>query len=779
MRHKYGFFRESGTEFVITDPATPRAFDNFLWNDSIFSNVHQTGVGYCDYQIGENEAVQLLTGIGRICDFDVFGRDHLMSRLIYVRDNETGEFWNVNWEPVQKPYDAFECVHGLGYTILSTSVNGIAVSFRIFVPKGKDPVELWTLKVSNTSDKPRDLSIFAYNQFQFKYKWGFDSYGDMIFRGVWFNKELNAAVACKHPHTKPHDYLTGFLTADELIAAYDGSRNAFVGIYNTLERPQAVVNGACTNTPGSSDATIGAVQFNVKLPAGEAKEINIILGATDEEKNIEYFRSKYFGMFDKYFQELKEDKQALMARNKVNTPDEHLNRMINYWIKQGNLYGAKWCRWGWNGYRDIVQHGLGIASVLPARTREILLEALRYQYGSGLALRGWNPIDEKPYSDSALWLVFTLSAYIKETGDFELLNEVVPYYDEGCGTVLEHIDQALNFLETNKGAHDLCLIKFGDWNDSLTAVGREGRGESVWLSQAYAEAMLLMADLFDHLKDEEKKQDYLMRYDRIKEAINKHAWNGDWYIRCFDDNGRPIGSKENEQGQIFLEAQAWALISGIADSEQISKIMETCDTKLLTELGYALLAPTFTKRDDNIGRISCLEPGVCENGTIYSHVNAWLILGLLKNRRPVKAFETLKKIMPGYMEGQSELKNNCPPYMFANCYYGKDHRNNSMQMEFLWITGSLPWYYHLLLNDFIGARAEYDGLRIDPCIPPEWEQCEIERHYRDAVYHIVIKNPDRKGFGEVQLKVDGKDFNGNIVPAFSDNQIHHIEAVIK
>ena len=193
MEYNYGHFNEDGTEFVITDPRTPRAFDNFIWNEAVFSNVQHTGVGYCDYQVGTNEAVQLLTGGGRICDFDVYGRDHLMSRLIYIRDNETGEFWNVNWEPVQKPYDKFECVHGLGYTILNTSVNGINAGFRIFVPMGKDPVELWTLKVADTSGKKRNLSIFVYNQFQIKYKWGFDSYGDMIYRGAWFNREMNHA----------------------------------------------------------------------------------------------------------------------------------------------------------------------------------------------------------------------------------------------------------------------------------------------------------------------------------------------------------------------------------------------------------------------------------------------------------------------------------------------------------------------------------------------------------------------------------------------------------
>lgn len=779
MEYNYGHFNEDGTEFVITDPMTPRAFDNFIWNEAVFSNVQHTGVGYCDYQVGTNEAVQLLTGVGRICDFDVYGRDHLMSRLIYIRDNETGEFWNVNWEPVQKPYDRFECVHGLGYTILNTNVNGINAGFRIFVPMGKDPVELWTLKVADISGKKRNLSIFVYNQFQIKYKWGFDSYGDMIYRGAWFNREMNAAVACKHPHKKPHDYLTGFITADEAIAAFDGSKNAFAGLYNTLDKPSAVVNGACTDTQGSSDATTGAIQFNLELAASGEKEISMILGATDDEKNIAGFRTKYFGEFELYFQELKKDKQAMISRNRVKTPDVHLSRMMNGWIRQGTLYGADWCRWGWKGYRDIVQHGLGVASFAPRRTREILLEALKYQYKSGLALRGWDPIDEKPYSDSALWLVFTLTAYLKETGDFGLLDEKISYYDTGTGTVLQHIERALDFLENNKGVHGLCLIKFGDWNDSLTTVGKDGRGESVWLSEAYAEAMLHMADLSGFLEDDGKKRDYLLRYDRMKEAINNHAWDGGWYVRCFDDNGRPVGSKENEQGKIFLEAQTWALISGIADPQRASEVIAACDEQLRTELGYALLAPTFTRRDDNVGRISCLEPGVCENGTVYSHANAWMILGLLRNRRPDKAFETLRRIMPGYVRGEDDPKNNCPPYMFANCYYGADHRNNKMQMEFTWITGSLAWYNHLLLNYLLGARAEYEGLRIDPCIPPEWEQCEVERYYRGTVYHITIKNPDHKGYGRIGLTVDGKAADGNLVTDFSDGGIHRVEAVIR
>jgi cellobiose phosphorylase len=451
--HKFGHFNSDGTEFVVTDPNTPRAFDNFLWNDAIFSNVQQTGVGYADYQVGDKEAIQLMTGVGRICDFDVFGRDHLMSRLIYIRDNETGEYWNVNWEPVGRKPESYTCTHGLGYSTIASTTDSIANSFRIFVPTGSDPVELWTLDTKNNSSRKRKLSVFVYTQFQFKFKWGFDSYGDMIFRSSVFSKDLNSIVAKKNPHRRPHDFLTGFLTADVPVAGFDGTRNAFVGLYNTLQNPQAVINGKCTNTPGSCDATIGALQFDLELNPGESKQINLILGATNSEAGVAAFRDKYFGQFESHLQALKKNKAAMIARNQVQTPDEHFNRTANAWVKQATLYGATWCRWGWNGYRDIVQHGFGVTTFEPQRTRSILLEALRYQYKSGLALRGWNPVDEKAYSDSALWLVFTLIAYLKETGDLALLDETVPFYDGGSATVREHIDQALNFLESNKGQH--------------------------------------------------------------------------------------------------------------------------------------------------------------------------------------------------------------------------------------------------------------------------------------------------------------------------------------
>lgn len=779
--YKYGHFNEDGTEFTVTNPATPRPFDNLMWNDAIFSNAHQTGVGYADYQIDGTEGVQLYTGIGRICDFDVFGRDHLMNRLIYVRDNDTGQFWNVNWEPVKAAYDSYECVHGAGYTIIRTTVNGIASEFRLFIPGGRDPVEIWTLKMKDVSGigRGRNLSVFLYNQFQFKFKWGFDSYGDMIYRTVWLDAAANAVVAQKHPHRRPHNYLTAYMTSQLPIAAYDGSRDAFIGRYNGLHNPEAVVKGCCSNTPGSADATVGAVQFNLSLEPSGSLTWDVLIGATDDPASIPQMKNRYLDRTDRWFEELRSSKKTLLSRNKVETPDPQFDRILNTWVKQATLYGSTWCRWGWNGYRDIVQHGFGVASLVPERTRAILLEALSYQYGSGLAVRGWNPLDEKPYSDSALWLVFTLVAYLKETGDFGILHETVPFHDGASAAVLEHIERALDFLETNKGTHGLCLIKYGDWNDSLTAIGKEGRGESVWLSMAYAEAVRQMAELSSRLGDSEKEASYSSRRALIVVAINKHAWDGNWYTRCFDDSGRPVGSRSSKYAKIFMEPQCWALIAGLADDSRSEAILSSCEEWLGTDVGYLLLAPSFREIDNNIGRISSMEPGIAENGTIYSHLNIWMVMGLLKYGMADKAYELFRRVTPGYTGEALDVKQECPPYMVANCYFGPEHKNNPYQMEFTWITGSVAWFNHVLLNHMLGAAADWDALVIAPCMPSHWEICRVERSFRGDLYRITILNPDHLESGDVELTVDGVPAAGNRIPPIGDGGVHEVTARMK
>jgi cellobiose phosphorylase len=761
-------FSEDGAECTLDDPRTARAVDNYLWNDSCFGIVNQTGIGCFDYQVGSSEAVQLLTGIGRTCDFDVFGRDHLMSRLVYLRDMDTGEFWNLNWEPACRPFDRYECRHGLGYTVITNVTNGIEGRFRIFLPPGDAPAELWTLSLSNPGSKVRRLSIFLYCQLQLAYKWGFDSYGTAIYREVHWNRELNAVVGSKHPFRRPHDYLTAFLTTDHAISGFDGSRSAFVGTYNTLAGPDAVARGRCSDTPGSAEDTILALQLDLVVPPGESGTIHAMLGATDQEANIRDLRDRLLSRTGEHFEQRLAEGRRLVEHNSVQTPDPVFDRMVNVWIKQGASFGAEWCRWGWNGYRDIVQHGLGVSALAPARTRAILLEALRHQYSSGLALRGWNPVDTKPYSDSALWLVFTLCAYLKETGDIPLLDARVPFYDGGGDTVLGHLQRALDFLEANKGAHGLPLIKFGDWNDSLTNIGREGRGESVWLAIAYAEAMREMAGLMHYLGRDAEASDCLARRQAVADAVNTHAWDGTHYLRCFDDEGRPVGSAQNRFAKIFMEPQCWALIAGIAPPERAARLIESCDQFLGTPLGYRLLAPAFTELDPAIGRISSMEPGIAENGTVYTHLNIWMILGLLRQGLADKACELFRKITPGYLAGPDDPKR-LASFTYANCFFGPDHKNRPFQQEFTWVTGSFAWLNTVLINEMIGVQPDYNCLLLNPRIPSLWKECSIQRSWRNALYRIRIRRIDGT---ELQ---DGALTAGSRLPLPTPGAEHSVE----
>ena len=739
MKSRYGHFDGDGQAFVVTNPATPRAFDNFLWNDALFASVQQTGVGTCDAQINGLEGIKLYTGEGRICDIEVFGRDTLMSRLVYVRDRDTGHFWNVGWEPVRRPYESYACEHGLGYTRLTSRTEGVESSLRVFVPPGTDAAELWRLSVANHRHHARRLSVFVYNQVVLQYRWGFNSYGDMLYRGAWFDAAQNAMIVQKHPHIAPHAYLTAYLTADRKADGYDGSRDRFVGPYNTLAEPQAVVAGQCTNTPGSSEATVGVLQFDLDLQAGEAAVIHLASGLTDAPERLAELRPRLLDGQEALFAALREDKARLVRRNRITTPDAHFNHLVNAWLKQQTLYGATWGRWGWMGYRDVVQHAWGVSSFEPARTRRVLLAALAHQYRSGLALRGWNPPDTKVYSDSALWLVFTLCDYLKETGDLGLLDERVPYFDGEDDTVLGHIEAALRFLNANKGSHGLCLIKFGDWNDSLTGIGKAGRGESVWLSMAYIHARHLMDELYRHLGRTAEAATHAAEAEAMASAVQQHAWDGQWFLRCYDDDGRPVGAGVCEQGRIYVNAQSWAMIADLASPEQVEAMLHACDAHLMTELGYRLMSPPYLKRDDHIGRISYLEPGICENGTIYSHGNAFMIYALLRHGMGDRAYELFRRVTPGYAASDASPKHDGPPYVFANCYFAPEHRNRPLQMEFTWITGSVSWFYNAIQDYMVGVRREYDGLTIHPVLPSVWNEVRVEREFRGRVFDVQIR----------------------------------------
>ncbi len=542
---------------------------------------------------------------------------------------------------------------------------------------------------------------------------------------------MNTVITEKHPENKPHDYLIGFTAADAKIDAWDGSKEKFVGRYNKLNEPLRVIEGRCTNTPGTNEFTAAVLQFDLVLGPSEDRAINLVTGAADSVDSIRSMRRKYLSKTDDFFAELKKEKTAEAGSNRLKTPDNHLNRLINIWAKQQTLFGSVWTRWGMRGYRDIVQHALGVTAFRPDISRSVLCKALKFQYKHGMALRGWDPVDKKAYS--------------------------------GTADVMTHIETAMTYLEENKGIHGLCLIKYGDWNDSLTAIGKAGKGESVWLSMAYAAALLQLEELYRYLDKPERAADCRGRYAVMKDAVNTHAWEGDRYIGCYSDSCRKIYSKENREGRIYINTQSWAVISGIADKDKVEAMLRAMDAELLTGYGYLLSAPTFFDFDPEIGRITAMEPGIAENGTVYSHGNAFMLRALLQLGMGDRAYELFQRIAPGYYRDETPTKAESPAYVFTNCYYGPDHRHSPYRMEYSWITGSAAWFYHLMTEWMPGLRKAYDGFHLDPVLPAAWDRLELEKTLQGRQFTIRIeKRPQPAGSG-IKIKLNGSELPDNFI----------------
>lgn len=770
----YGKFDPAGDKFIMTAADMHRPFDVMLFNDVCYANVHHTGIGCFDYQYEGEEGIQLFTGVGRICDYDVFGKEHLYSRLIYVRDNATGKYWTVNWEPTCVPTQEFTCTHSLASTTIVNRTEDVRVAWTITVPPGKDAVELWQISIEDVNGAVRDLTVFAYFQLQFKYKWGFDSYGDMIYRTTVFDAENNTFFANKHPYVKPHNNLTAFFTSDYPVAGYDGSRRLFMGQYGSAAAPICVEQGRCTDSEGSAEDTVCVLQWNISL-SGAPIPLSFMFGASDSQEHCLTLRETYLHNIPQWLAAAEENRRKALGRTTICTEDAHLDRLLNNWTKLACLYGSRWCRWGYNGYRDIVQHGMGVVNVDPERTREILLEALTYQHDHGMAVRGWNPIDDRPYSDSALWSVYTLAAYIKETGDREFPYRSIPYLNGEMDTVLGHVVRALDFLENNKGAHGLLLIKFGDWNDSLTGAGKEGRGESVWLSMAYAFALEEMVSLCSYLGEVELKARLAAQETAMRQALIDNAWDGDRFLRCYTDDGDVIGSSRNKYGRLFLETQSFALITRLADPKRRDKLLGALKAESYTPIGYRLLSPAYREFDDRVGRLSAMEPGIAENSTVYTHPNMWLIYGMLRNGMPDEAYDLFCRVAPGfYAPDNAEYKKNALPYQFANGYFGPEHKNNAYQMEFSWITGSVAWVRLAIEEWMLGVRAEYDGLHVVPCLPAGFGNYTVERTFRGCRYRICV----RRGDAAVGMTVDGQPVQGTCLPVFADGGLHEVTVSI-
>lgn len=752
---RFGHMDFETGEYVVTTPATTKSQENFLFNDRYFAVVNQCGNGFSRYGSPEGVYTDIVAGT-----YEPSFQHN--TRLIYLRDEETGQFWNVGYFPVCREYDEYEARHGAGYTLVRNLTDGVEAIWRLFVPATPDPVEIWTLILLNASRKPRRLSLFALAELSLLTDVSLYGHASYL-HGIRLEKS-NGVAARKVAMNLPNPYYSAVFLSSRRPTSWEANLNAFTGQFRTVANPIALERGRCAGGISSRDPVGAVLHHRLRLAPGGASRTDLLVGAADvfkvEAEAARYTR-KYLetgALAESHLARMRRQTERRLARVQVTTPERKLNVLANRWIPQLIEYGATHCRCGLMGYRDIVQQTQGAVMFGDlAKRRRRFEQILSYQFENGYAPRGFPIIHEDSsmkYADSAMWLIVAITEYLKESGDLAFLEARIPFFNGPEASVWDHLDRAAAALGLQRGPHGLSLIWQGDWNDSLTHVGRKGRGESVWLSEAYCYTCLLMEELASYLGKHEAARRYRAGYREMKAKINKHCWDGAWYVRAFDDEGEPIGTRRSKQGRILLNSQSWALLSGVVTPDRLEPMLASVEKHLGTPWGHMLLHPTYTRVHANVGRLSLLEPGCSENASVYTHGEAFLIMALLQTGRADEAYDCLRRIMPYNPDNPSDA---VLPYQLSNGYGGVDHRYEPGRAQFAWVTGSGSWLHMSIVEFMLGLRRTYDGLALRPCLPAHWGEASVKRLYRETRYEVNYRREGGKGNRIASLRVNGRD----------------------
>ena len=762
------YFQKQGKEYVFTDYHTKRPMLNYSWNSSFLSAFNHVGTGhglYCD------KTTITATYI------DPRGRVKLINdgnRFFYLRDTDNGVCWNIGGYPTNTSLDEYRCTMGLGYAIYESSLDGIRCNARIFV-NDEDACEIWSFTLTNTTDEFRRIQLFPLLE------WSLEGYVAKSDYFSYLSSEYDAAHTMLYAYNQAderlHNRYNGFMTASCTAEGYDSSLSAFLGTYGSYAAPDALAGsrGHCTNTVGTCERLAGALEFLFPLQPGESKTIHLLIGSCETKQQALEIRQRLFacGHIDAEFQALCARKEELVERMMVDTPDERINRLFNTWTKQQVVLCSEVGRGNSRGYRDVLQDAWGYASFDTEAARIKIEEALSHQYADGHAPRGWLPLDDRYYSDSPVWITMAVNEYIKESGNFSFLEKSLPFLDSGVGSVLDHCLRAVRHLYRDRGSHGLVLAHNGDWNDSLTGIGKGGKGETAWTTIALHFALLELKDIAARLlKDEALVAELDNMAVDIQETVNKVCWDGNWFLEGYDDDGNPVGSHAEKEGSIYLNPQTWAVISRITTSEREKTAMQQVDNRLTCTYGMLTLAPPYTSHNPKIGRLTGFVPGIWENGCPYCHGSAFKIVADCLMGRGNEAYDTLSRVMPDHPDNPIE-QSGCEPYAFTNMYLGPENPRAGFAM-FGWISGTAGWMFRAVTQGLLGFHSGYDSFVIEPCIPQSWPTCSLKRRFRENVYHIVINNPNGKQYGISNIIMDGQKLDSNCIPYIEDRREHRI-----
>ena len=743
---EYGYFQKEGREFVITTPNTPRHWYNYLFNDNYVTFTSQVGFGEGILQGYRGRRIMLVD-----------------SRQVYVSDVETKEFWTANGLPVKKAYKDFRCVHGIGYTCISSEYQGIASSWRLFVPQDGYE-EIWTVRVKNVSEKTRTIKVIPYAKTEV----------DGVYRAQGYNvdladytEEFNGVTTRSYAKIESNAFqeVAAYLMADQKVSGYDTRKNAFIGTYGNEQDPDAMYAGGCTNSACNAEKICLVLENTVTLQPGEEAEFHYALGiALHQEEMARAAAGCQAENVERRLQAVKDQYEEEERGISIDTPDEKLNYLINAWTKHQTNMGSRWARVRHNGYRDMVSDSECLGSINPRLAWKRLKRALTFQYSNGYAPRTWldGEIRDNCFADCAVWIPMAVSTIIGELGDVSLLEEEVEFNDGTSASVYEHAKRAVDFLWNFRGLHGLIKLWGGDWNDMMNQAGLEGKGVSVWLSIAWCQANRQFGILAEALGKKEDVFFARLRGEEMKAIINEFGWDGEFYIDAINDEGQVLGSMSCEEGRMYLIPQLWAVLADVADEDRKQLIMKSVDKYLETDLGTLVSWPAYHSYIGNIGQMTQKPAGVHENGGVYLHPACWKLAvdSIMKNNRKVQT--GLEKILP-FHEEHHEKK--CEPYIMCNSYFNEETGYRLGTAGQTWRSATGAWLTKALLQYVLGLKAEIPGLRLDPCLPPDWKECRVTKEFRGAVYEIRYVQTGEDGCSRIaSVMVNGGEWTGDYLP---------------
>ena len=790
---RYGYFDNASREYVIDRVDVPASWTNYIGLKDFYGVFNHTAAGYVLYKSPEYHRITRFRPNG-----PVDGPGH----YVYLRDNDTGDFWSVSWQPVGKPKEHYSCRHGLSYSKYLCDYSGINAQQTLFAAID-DPVEIWDVRLRNDSGKKRNLSVFSYLEFSFH---------QIPMDNQNFQMSLYATGSRYEDGIIEEDLYYEedgfqFFTADFTPDGFDCCRDAFLGDYRTERNPRAVETGKCSGSFRKGGNHCGALMKTITLEPGQEQRLLFLLGEGGLETGRTMRRKYTQQRVDRDFAETAKFWDERLKCLQVSTPSEAMNTELNIWnlyqseinvmfsrftsfIEVGGRVGL--------GYRDTAQDAMMVVHADPEGCKKRivqLLKALTYEgYGLHLFEPRWFEPEEKQQSfksptvvptpdksqivhglkdacaDDALWLVSSIVQYVRETGDVGFVDTVVRYADGGEGTVYDHMKRILDFSAKQVGAHGICKGLRADWNDCLNL----GGGESAMVSFLHYWAICNFVELAKKLGRQDDAAYYETMAAAVKKISRQELWDGQWFIRGITAKGRKIGTQADTEGRVHMESNTWAVLSGVADPEQGKLAMDAVDEYLYTPYGLMLNAPCFTVPDDDIGFVTRVYPGLKENGSIFSHPNPWAWCAEAVLGRGSRAMKFYDALCPAMQNDWIEVRKS-EPYSYCQFVSGRDHTTFG-EAHHPFMTGSAGWAYYAATQYLLGVRPEFDSLTVDPCIPAGWKEFTVDRIWRGAEYRIRVTNPKGVEKGVAEIRLNGETVDS--IPVQAPGSVSEIEVIM-